>query len=82
MKTILARVILVFVVLLIAAIVLIQGGVAGDDYFNGKNSLSDTQSLEGDQSPFAQATMSAKATATNGAEQFYLQLTAIAGESH
>ena len=82
MKTVLARIILVFIVLLIAAIFLIQGGVAGADYFDGKNSQSGTQPIENDQSSFAQATMSAKATATHGAEQFYLQLTAVAGESH
>jgi hypothetical protein len=72
MKKVVVRILLILLVLILAALACIGGG--GDQ--NGSNSDAGT-SAAGHQPINAQATLSAGATATFGAEQFHLQLTAI-----
>jgi hypothetical protein len=73
MKKAAARILLILLVLTLTALACVGGG--GDQ--NGSSSDTGT-SAAGHQPMNAQATMSAGATATYGAEQFHLQLTAIA----
>jgi hypothetical protein len=78
MKRKLAQIFILFVVLAITAILVVQNGMPGEDLFLQKEPVPVIQEFN---SPSQQATVSAKATATFGAEQFYLQLTAIAGDN-
>jgi hypothetical protein len=73
MKKVVVRILLILLVLTLVALACIGGG--GDQ--NGSNSDAGTSAAD---HPVinAQATLSAGATATFGAEQFHLQLTAIA----
>jgi len=73
MKKVVIRIVLILLILTLAALACVGGG--GDQ--NGSSSDGGT-SAAGHQPMNAQATISAGATATYGAEQFHLQLTAIA----
>ena len=81
MKIKLAHIFILFVVLAIAAILIVQNGIPIEDTILQKNPAPGIQDFQEFHSPGLQATVSAKATATYGAEQFYLQLTAIAGDN-
>jgi hypothetical protein len=81
MKRKLAQIILIFVVLAITAILVVQNGMPGEDIIQQREQVPGIQDFQEFQSPSHQATLSAKATATYGAEQFSLQLTAIAGDN-
>jgi len=73
MKKVVVSILLILLVFTLVALAWVGGG--GDQ--NGSGSDTGT-SQAGHQPLGAQATMSAGATATFGAEQFHLQLTAIA----
>lgn len=77
MKRKLAQFLLLIIVLTVTGFYLLQIGVQGIGF-----NLEDRQpqSIQELQSPDPQATQAARATATYGAQQFYLQLTAVAAE--
>ncbi|OGO28584.1 MAG: hypothetical protein A2Z16_07600 [Chloroflexi bacterium RBG_16_54_18] len=81
MKRKLAQILFLFLVLAITAILVVQNGMRGEDIILQNEPAPGIQDSQSFQSPGQQATVSAKATATYGAEQFYLQLTAIAGDN-
>ena len=74
MKKPTARIVLIILILALAAMSCIGGGGGDKGGVNGSASNTNGGSSQ------IQATMAADATATFGAEQFHLQLTAIAGE--
>ena len=75
MKQLTARILLILLILAFAAISCIGVGGGGDN--GGVNGNSSTSEISSEQ---MQTTLSVEATATYGAEQFHLQLTAIAGQ--
>jgi hypothetical protein len=79
MKRTLTSIFLIVFLLTIMAIFLVQSGVPGEEPHIGGSPTSVVPVRQSDQTTTMQDTLSAKATATFGAEQFYLQLTAIAG---
>lgn len=77
MKRKLARFILLIIVLAVTGFYLVQVGAQGV-VFDQEDQLP--QIILDLQSPDQQATQAARATATYGAQQFYLQLTAVADD--
>lgn len=77
MKKKLAQLILITALLVAAAILIVQTGKPGQDLDLTGQQFPGIQEV---QSPVHQATQAARATATYGAQQFYLQLTAVAGD--
>lgn len=81
MKRKLAQIVLLFLVLAITAILVVENGMQGENIILLKEPITGIQDFQELQSPGQQATLAARATATYGAEQFYLQLTAISGDN-
>ena len=82
MKRLLTSIILIILVLTITAFFLVQSGVSGNPHQNGEGPAVNVANQQSDKNPPGQDNYSVRATATYGAEQFYLQLTAIAGDDH
>lgn len=77
MKRKLAQFVLLFILLAVTGFYLVQVGAQGNGLDQEGQQPQIIQDL---QSPDQLATQSARATATYGAQQFYLQLTAVADE--
>ena len=81
MKRKFAQIVLLFLVLAITAILVVENGMSGENIIQQKEPVTGIQDSQEFQPLGQQATLSARATATYGAEQFSLQLTAIAGDN-